>query len=540
MVNSHVQLSIMLKPGKTIVQSVYFLFLILIFDFTHAQAQSTPDSVIQLYFNALKSGDFSKASSYWDPNFITASNRLGISFSDTPAKYDCASTILKNLNLISDGRAKVSIIGTEQNGDKAKTGISVTSGKDTIKYTYDAIRGSDEIWRLTSPAFYHCQDWNTKDTRYTRIFYNDASRLNKYACEAIDKFIDSVGARLKITPARMLQLSGDKIYYYLCNEDEMLAITGFSARGMGDLALDAVITQELPHEHELVHILINFALKENSLYTVPFLQEGLACNLGGRWGRAPAVIHYAGYVNLHFGITRAEDILTYEDFYGKIGSAETSYPVSAIFVNYLMRLCKPNSFRELYRRLSGTDREVRSFSQADIISIIEAASGESWNSIMAGFNDFWPRFEFCGIRPFIYNTPADSTFINILGPIRFSVWKLNFDYLLEIDFSNSSNGCIITLYDKHNLPEGNYQSGLFNEHLPNSEYHGQRYGIKVTASEIGLYDYYCNRLIASYVMGFDMNVANNSSNLGMTRVLMSNNLIAPNDLTDFEIEIIGL
>ncbi|MEE9443027.1 MAG: hypothetical protein V3V99_10225 [candidate division Zixibacteria bacterium] len=530
----------MLKPGKSIVHLCIILPAFYVIAASLAYAQSTPDTTLQSYFDAVKSGRFNEAARYWEPKFVNAAKRLGISFSDAPLKFDCASPILRNLNKISEGKAKVSITNTAQNGNKAKIQVSVSSGGDTINYTYYAIRDSDKIWLLTSPAFYYCQDWEIKDTRYVRIFYNDASRINEFASDEIDKFIDSVGARLKIPAGRMQQLAENKIYYYLCDEDNMLAITGFSARGMGDLALDAVITQEFPHEHELAHILINFALEENSLYTLPFIQEGLACNLGGRWGRTPAIIHYAGYVNLHFGIANVEDILTYDDFYGKIGSAETSYPVSAVFINYLMRLCDSSNFLELYRQLSGTDPEIQSISQADIISKIEAVSGRSWNSIMAGFNNFWPRFEYCGIRPFIYNTPANSTLINISESIRFSVWKLNFDYLQEIDFSNSPDGCVITLLDKHNLPREDYQSRLFYEHLPDTKYTGQRYGIKVTASEVGLYDYYCNRLVASYVMGFDMNAGNHNLVPGITRILMSNNLFAPNNLTDFEIDIISL
>jgi hypothetical protein len=530
----------MLKPGTAIVRHLFILCTLSVIISSSVHAQSTPDSAFQLYFNALISGDFPKASTYWDSDCIAASNRLGISFSDSPAKYDCASPILRNLDKISEGKALVLISKTEQNGSKARIQVSITSGGDTLDYNYHAIRGSNKIWRLTSPALYHCQDWEIKDTRYVRIFYNDSSRINEFACDAIDKFIDSVGARLKIPASRMSLLSENKIYYYLCNEDDMSAITSFNARGMGDLALDAVITQEFPHEHELVHILINFALEENSLYTLPFMQEGLACNLGGRWGRAPAIIQYSGFVNLHFGIAKIEDILSYEDFYGKIGSAETSYPVSAVFINYIMRLCQPDRFLELYRQLSGTDMEVQSISQADIISKIETASGQSWNSIVEKFDNFWPRFEFCGIKPFLYNTPADSTLIYMSNAIRLSVWKLNFDYLQEIDFSNSPDGCVIILLDKQNPPGENYQSLLFYEHLPNEQYTGQRYGIKVTASEVGLYDYFCNRLIASYVMGFDMNAGNQTFNPGITRILMSNSLIAPNDLTDFEIDIIGL
>ena len=77
-------------------------------------------------------------------------------------------------------------------------------------------------------------------------------------------------------------------------------LTGHDAHGMTNFQFDAIISRHLPHTHELVHMLYNFAQEDLPLFTLPVLQEGLACCLGGRWGKSPDVINYWGNVSVTF------------------------------------------------------------------------------------------------------------------------------------------------------------------------------------------------------------------------------------------------
>jgi hypothetical protein len=49
---------------------------------------------------------------------------------------------------------------------------------------------------------------------------------------------------------------------------------------------------------------------------------------------------------------------------------------------------------------------------------------------------------------------------------------------------------------------GDYQSGLFADHLPNASYDGESYGIQFSQSEAGLYNYYTDTLVAKYISSF--------------------------------------
>ena len=61
---------------------------------------------------------------------------------------------------------------------------------------------------------------------------------------------------------------------------------------------------------------------------------------------------------------------------------------------------------------------------------------------------------------------------------------------------------VLLMKDKSSSGTKNYQSGLFAEHLPNTRYDSEIYGIQFSANEAGLYNYYTDNLVAKYISSF--------------------------------------
>ncbi len=517
-------------------QAIKAILISIILSAIYANSMAQPVDILNSYFDAIKCEDYQKAKSYWDAEYILASSGLGIEYRQVPAKYDLASPIFNNFELFQNGYLTTIISKQALNDNLVKLEVDFISASDSLHYDYYAVKKNDN-WNLTSLIYHHCRNWKQKSTRYFNIYYDDESRINSSASLALDKFVDSVGVVLKFSNDDWYDLTQQKIKYYLCNGEEMEYLTGYNTKGMADLAFDAVISQEFPHEHELAHLLINFKLKDNDLYTMPFLQEGLACHLGGRWGRSPAVIHYAGYVNMQFSLCQFEDILTYNGFYRKIGSPDISYPVSSLFVNFLTKVFGVDNFITLYRQLSGSSDYIQGLTTDGVKGELEKISGNTWENLMKRYDQFWPRYVTCGISPSSYDMPNDTADLLISADAMFAAWNLNFEYLFEIDISNCKNGCLLLLTKKESISDSNYISSLYSDHRQFSEYNGEDFGIKITASEVGIYDYKCNRLITSFVSGFSPEF-NYTDSSGIVRVIVSHSAFSE-DFNNYDLQLIS-
>jgi len=355
----------------------------------------------------------------------------------------------------------------------------------------------------------------------------------------MDEFIESVGLRFGLAPERLQNLADSKIDYYLGSNADIERLTGYVTNGMADLASDAVISQELPHQHELVHLLVNYALGELPLGTLPFMQEGLASHLGGRWGRSPAVMHYVGQVNLKFGLVALVDILTFDDFHNTVGSPDISYPVSAVFVDFLMRLLKPDDFLKLYRSFSSPLDILRALTRNDIQSAIAEASGRPWADLQKGFDGFWPRFAAVGINTASLSLPQDSAIFNKRDSILTAIWDIGSRYLVQVGLRSMDSGVILLLKKAGEATDTAYQSRLFAEHLPGHAYAGYHYGIRCTPAEIGLYDYWQNILVASFVFGFaaDSTVAEVLPS-GALSFYLEQTVLGADRIQNFEIKVV--
>lgn len=460
-----------------------------------------PETVFDAYVQALVAEDWMKAETYWLPEEIRTSKRLDITYAGIKTKYDCASPLISALEGIRNNDVKVSVTETIYHDDWAQMAVQLTTSNDSVTVSYYLMESEGE-WRLTSPLLIHTRDWKRYDTRYVTVHFSDASLINKHALEELDRFTASVGKCFELSPLEMERLEEEKIDYYLCTEEEIKKLTGFSTHGMTNLQFDAIISRHLPHYHEMVHLLINYALKELPLYTLPCLQEGIAVCLGGRWRRSPGVIFQIGHFTLAQKIFRLEDVLAYDGFHKKVNNPDFSYPLSGIFVKFLIDRFGIERFKSLYRDLSGTESKVRSFSAEDIQSQVSTTCEISWVEIRDNFAHYWEQFEFSGLNPGGDLLPNQPLMILKSADLSAQIWDLDNAYFFEIQAMTETPSGVILMKDSSSSVTESYQSRLFAEHLPNAQYHGEIYGIQFSTNEVGLYDYYTNNLLAKYVSSF--------------------------------------
>lgn len=459
-----------------------------------------PESTFNAYLQALISEDWQRAEGYWLSEEIQASRRLGIAYAGIKAKYDCASPLVNALESIRRGGVKVTVTDTVKHNDWTQISVQLTTTGESVRIPYYLVK-SDGGWKLASSLFVHARNWKRHDTQYATIRFNDASLINEYALKEFDGFVALMGEHLGISTADMERLAEEKIDYYLCNKEEIKELTGFFTHGMTNLQFDAVISRHLPHYHEVVHLLVNYALRELPLYTLPCLQEGVAVCCGGRWGKSPQVLFQLAHFTLAQKMFQLEDVLTYDGFHKTVGNPVFSYPLCGMFVKFLIEQFGVARFKLLYQKLSGTAADVRAFSLADVQSNIAEIYETPWGEIQGKFTGYWKQFEFSGLVPGCSPSHKPMAIMKS-AHLSAQIWDSEDAYLFEIKATTDAPNGVILMKDKSSSKTENYKSRLFTEYLPNARYDGAIYGVQFSANEVGLYNYYTNNLMAKYILSF--------------------------------------
>ena len=452
-----------------------------------------PHQTLQEYFNAVRSGDWQTAESLWDNNELAHSRRLGIKYLNCPLKIDSASPLYNAQEQIRQGKYDMTISAVNMTGQMAEAEIFLGKNGHGIEYTYYLQEAGGE-WRLISPLTYHATGWKVRITQYVNLYYTDDCKLNDYAVAELDRFIAELGNELGIPEARMKLLESAKLDYYLGTEEQVEKLTGHRCQGMTNLQFDAVISQQLPHYHELTHFMVNFAMQELPLYTMPFMQEGTAVYFGGRWGKSPNVVLQLGEYVLREKMHQAGEVLTWEGF-ETIGNADFSYPLAGLWVSCLRRSMQPERFLQLYRRLSGTAEKVRGIDIMAVRAIIAKETGRQWGEIAADFKKIAAAHKYSGIRP---GYGAKNSTLKA-GEVQ--ITQESGEYWVDARVKGDKRKTVFFKDNDNPVAEG-YRSWMFAEQHPGREYRGEAMGLLISAREAGLYDYRTNVLVAKYVTAF--------------------------------------
>lgn len=480
---------------------IALLALLTVAPIAEGRPESGPRTLFDEYLAALKNKDWQKAEGCWLDSEVANANRLGISYPEAPLKVDCASPLVMNLDRVISGEVEPTITDISEDSNQAILTVRLASNRDTLETTYYTQLVSDS-WKMVSRLTALTRSWASVETKYARVHYADSTLLNNFALQTLDETIAGLGQALQIPQARMQELTEARIDYYICTKSDFKLLTGYDAHGITDFQSDAVIARHLPHAHELTHLMQNFALQNAPLYTQPFIQEGLAVALGGRWGKSQAVMQQLGGYLLVNQVVDPEDLLTYDGFHKKIGMPDLSYPAAGVLVGLLLDKCGVEGFQQLYRDLSGSNQAVKAMTAGEVKAKLRASTDRSWEQLVSELDSPAARPQAYGMRPDSSSLSATPLVELQAGGDSLVICEDGDDYCIRVKSTVEHPRGVLLLSDPEADVTPTYRSWMFAEQLPSEPFSGERYGICYDQNEAGLYDYFVNLLTAKFVSMF--------------------------------------
>ena len=447
------------------------VFLILFFVPVCAPSQTLNRQEAEAFVHALL-WNSSSLLSWFDPRNLTVSHRLGIEYEGVVNKnlvaYDVDDSIK---GLVTEGRLGYSFTVDSLDRQHARLILTVdkTSG---VKEFY--FKGK----RCISPLEYFAGNWTIVESEHFRFFLSDSTLFNAYSRDQLESFVARMAVLLGLNGQDIRTLREKKIYYYLCkDEDEIQRLTGFRARGMFNIAYDAVITTFNAHYHELLHLLVNYKLRRLPVYTHPFLQEGFAVAYGGRGGLESAVLLPLGRFLYDSHYAELSSLLDNEGFLEF--DASISYPAAGLYNKFLFETIGIQSYLRLYRAHSWSLRRHATLR----ITSSELPDDSGWISLLQAstYHNAITMDSLSNRNQIIF---ADST-------IEIAKDSENYSFLLSD---------VVLLRGNESFPS--YKSKAFQEFFPGKAYKGDKYLIRVTTEEISVYNLFTNNLIGSYAASF--------------------------------------
>ncbi|HEX9749840.1 MAG TPA: hypothetical protein VGB22_00935 [candidate division Zixibacteria bacterium] len=466
-----------------------------------AASSDTDTLLLRAYVDAVIAGDWDNAERLWHPDAVARSRRLGIRLEEVPLKFDCSSPLFLHLDSIRSGAVTVSVQQHPEDSGRNVLRLIVSFAGQSMSAAYGVV-DSDGPRRLAPVLFTETGDWHVRDTRYLRIRCRDTTRINGYALDRMDRFVDSVLTYFGAADARRRILEREKIEYVLTDREGMLRMTGYDISGLTDLPLDAIVTKHLCHTHELVHVLVNFVLESVPLYTLPWMQEGLAVALGGRWEKAPEVVLQVGAFLLESGLISIDEILSYDGFHEGEGTSDLSYALSGLLVRCLMDSLGPERSLDLYRDLSGPKAALRALPPFEIKRRISTHDGIDMSSASIPCTATRELVRGSGLHP--CNEPIAAKIIHEsrAGGMTGTVSEDDSMFVFEIrSDTGTPDGTFLVGSTAGDGYDG-YRSALFERQHRDVPYGGEVLGIVFDDQEVGLYDYRTDMLLSKFAAGF--------------------------------------
>ncbi len=413
-------------------------------------------------------------SSWFDADAVAASHRLGIEYEGIDHKnmigYDFSDSVRQ---LVNDGRATCTVEVDTLEEQYARVVLAIEEAGVRKEFYF---KGRQCI----SPLDYLTRTWARLDSKHFRFFLSDTTLFSQYCSQELEAFVERMAALLDLNEQELRTLGEDKIYYYLCrDEDEIERLTGYRARGMCNLAYDAVITTFNAHYHELLHLLVNFKLRRLPLYTHPFLQEGLAAAYGGRGGIDPGALLPLGRFLYASDYVELRSLLT-KDGFDQL-DASLTYPAAGLYNRFLVGTIGIRRYLGLYRVHSGFFAD----STTRYIDPSELPDEARWKSFLAG----------SAAEPVINldSTACGAHIIFQAGTSTVCEDSTRYHFLLADN-----------LVVPGNARYPGYVSRIFREMMPQEQYKGEKFLIRVSDNEVAVYNLFTNTLIADYAMSFSL------------------------------------
>lgn len=410
---------------------------------------------------------------YVNEEELIISKRLGIQYKDTKHKF------LIGKDLQDDVRS-----GLQQ--QKLRYNYKITnleSNYSLILFSIPELNLSIKYYfldsKLISPEEYFSRNWRTFESKYFVFHCSDETLTNDYAVTQMDSYLESSSETLNI---KADEFTTNKIHYYLCkNQDEIEEITGYKSRGICDLAYDCIISTYNNHAHELIHLLVNYRLKDNFLYVHPLLQEGIAVMLGGRGGITNHLILHSGYFLIKNNFVDIKDFFSRNNFFKE--DASISYSASGLYISFLLKNLGVDKFFTLYSQNGINTKDLK-----EDVLFKTPLTDENWSAFITEYTEQYQKSE----QIFPVDTFNNVKIIYDKSGLRISK---------EEEFYCLLTDCDILLKDTNNAE--NYVSSKFKEIYKNVPYNGEHFLITVKKEEISFYDLFTNSIIYQFSSGFD-------------------------------------
>lgn len=447
------------------------LLLPLLFPLTSTSQELSPEQAETFIRHLINKDD--DIVRFIDPSEIAISKRLGIQYNGIDQKFLISYEIPEDINdRIQNGELSYTVIPKTLSEHYSKITLSIAK----IDFQKDFFFYQE---KLISPVSYYAKNWKRISSRHFRFIISDSTLFNSYCIAELEGFFVKMAGLLNITKERLEKIRTQKIYYFLCkDEDEIKQLTGFNTRGMYLVASDYVITTYNAHYHELLHLLMNFKLQNLPLYTTPFLQEGFAVAFGGRGGKEPNIILDIGLF-IHKSELPDFSLLLSKKGFSTV-DASLSYPLSGLYNLFLVEKIGMEEYLKIYRKYSGSAQQIENskMDQGELPAISD-------------WKDFIDRADFSSIGFEKLKDGRQMIFHNKSTRI--------YEDAIKYYFSMRDTLLIKTgeVYD-------GYQSKKYNEIFPNRNYNGEKYLILVNDLELSIYNLYTNNLIGSFVGTFSI------------------------------------
>lgn len=401
---------------------------------------------------------------------LQMSERLGIQYESKDLKalisYDFNDSVRK---LVNDHQLGYSILIEDLGEDYSKLKIKVND-KSIHFYFRDSL--------CISSLEFLCRNWVTRESEHFKFAISNTLLFNDNNIESLERFLMETAAKLELSASDLNRLGKEKILYYLCrDENEIRELTGYEAKGMYNLAFDAIVTVHNTHFHELVHLLVNYKLSRLPLFTHPLVQEGIAVAFGGRGGMSNQILLRLGSYLFTSGLVDLNSLLSKTEF-SKLDPS-LSYPASGIICDFWVNRNGMNKFLDMYRNHSGSAEDER-------VKIIQAA--EVGDTI--GLREFLDK-------KILGNEVHVDTFN---GPGRFVINEKSLKIKEDGDrYYFETDGLVAISTSKH-WPK--YQSKKFHDLNIQADYNGEKYLVRADKDEVAVYDLYNNEIIAGFFGSF--------------------------------------
>ena len=212
---------------------------------------------------------------------------------------------------------------------------------------------------------------------------------------------------------------------------------------------------------------------------------------------------------------KLEDVLTFTRFADTINNIDFSYPLSQGLVENIYKNHGVAALEQLYTQLSGTMDEVNSWKVAHVKGILEEITGEPFDDLTKETIAHIEKNRFTVLQLAPVSDTGETVFQSGTPRYIISIKVADGWYNVKVSgYKGESNfSGTITVRGNTGKRFGSFKSFLWRDHFPEIGYRGELYSIQFTPQEIGIYEYFTNRLIAKYVGGFNgrMNIIENET-----------------------------